>query len=285
MKEKQFGKVNLNRTIIGLTIYFIASLFLIAAAKFIYVLLMLHYKESTSIFDLVLCAGVVKLMSLVANNIIYILKLENAKFFSKLTLIFAPIFIYLYIFSSYVIVNFVVLQVEPSELSNFIIEALKNGIFVFDFAKLEPETPFIVVYLFELAMIISLAVPKGKFNLTKGIYMDGIKVNFKSYDVITNSLIDFENLKCNDRLYTSDRKTLMIYSRDVNHCYTLYVSQNSSKPAFVLVLNAIIRKGAVRSINFTKYDNYYYDSVLCVNEFIPKLEYITYEKKKKKKHA
>ncbi len=262
MNEKLFGNILIGRTVFGLFTYFIFSVLTVFIIKFIYTLLFLKLGFTFILLDLIVWVLLVALTSIIAGKVILIFKIENVKFFSKLTILSSLFLVYIYYYANIAAYLFDVgMIIFPHEVKEVFLgfEAIfSEGISISSKGRTGLTLPSLINYIFALIVTISFIVPKGSFTLEKGIYIDGVKVNFKKYYLFSTSSIDEINLSSESDIYLASEAELKEDVLIKGEYYTLFVSEDYANNVYCLVKNGYKEKKGKSSITFNSGATYYY---------------------------
>ncbi len=276
MNEKIFGNVLIGKTILGVIAYTILSASAIFIIKFTYTLLFMKMGFNIKIFDFALWITLVILISIFANKIILIFKLENVKVFSRLTIFVALFLLYIYYYVDVFVYSFdldkIILPHKINEVFSMFDIIFSEEVILSGKRGTSITLPSFLNYIFMLFVAISFLIPRGEFLLEKWIYINGVKVEFKKYYLFSNSEIDESSLKSKDIVYLMKKSDLKRESLIKGEYYTLFISRSLENSVYVLVKNGFKEKNGKLSLTLHDTSKYYYKANQSIKSFINKTQ-------------
>lgn len=282
MNKKNYGKATIGRSIGGYFVYLVSMILIVFLVKVLYSFLTAKLGFSFIILDAAVWVIIIAISSVVANKIISLFRIENAKVFSYFTILAAPCLIYVYYYSTVAAAVFTYANgyiLSPFQFGS-VIELIKlmfsQGPDISRRASSSFTLPGFINYIFALIVAISFIFPKGKFNVKNGIYMDGVKVNFIGHDLFTRGKIDEETLHNTDAVYKVERSEIDNGNVAYNgNYYTLYIADDYTHKFYILLENKYQNKKGKVTIKFEDHSNYYYSIHSGVNELSSKCQNIS----------
>lgn len=275
MNNKVFGKFLAGNTIFALVAYLILSTLLVFVMKFVYTLIFAKIGFSLFILDGLVWLVIVMFLFNLANKIVFMFKVENARVFSLLTMITALWLVYVYYYASIAgnIASYGVF-LSPFDFDavfDILSYVFSEGISVSRRFTDAFPLPSVLNYIFAFIVTVSFLIPKGSFSFSKGVYIDGNKVEFEKYYLFSTKKIDNLTLKSEEEILKLSESDLATKFPLAGKYYTLYVSKDHANRVYQLVQNTITGSKSSKGIKVNDDEKYYYNITFDINSFVNSL--------------
>ncbi len=256
MKEKNYGNLNMSNTLLGVLMYAVVASLAVFAIKFLYAFVSVRLGYSLIIIDLFIWLQIVALVGWVATKIIVLFKVENARVFSFLTIIFSGWIFYIYYYGV-VAGSTASVGVFASPFDFELIGTLFSDGFVLSIKSSSFDTPGVINYLCGIVVLVGFVLPKGDFSFDYGVYINGENTEFKVYYLFSPTVINEDTLTSEDEICILDDYDLERRDLERGKYYSLYVSENRANPVYHLVSNKRRRRNHGSKLILSDRGRYY----------------------------
>lgn len=273
---KKYGEKHNDQFVLGVLLFTIISAIVVFAIMFAYEFTMYKYFISSIFLDVPVTIFAIWITSRIADLVIRILKIENAKAFSRAIVFSAIVLTFFYYFGG--LVAAVVYFADITDFSfKYLISIFPiavNRARYFGDAQLSYSAESLFNYVFAALVFIGFAIPRGKFNFNRSIYINGEKVKFKrhvlfrSEPIAVDHLSDIELLNEIAQVYELSKKDTRTDFLVEQHYYSLFISENPNYPVFAMIKGTAYNHKRSKSLSLPKRQHFYYDINFNVDELL-----------------